>query len=67
MSKRNISMKHIREILRMKYVCNCSNRAISRSLGVEKTTIKRCIDRAKAVGLSWPLPNKLSDAELKQL
>jgi len=59
-------MKYIREILRMKYACNCSNRAISRSLGVEKTTVKRCIDRAKAVGLSWPLPNNLSDADLEQ-
>lgn len=66
MSKRHISMKYIREILRMKYACNCSNRAISRSLGIEKTTIKRCIDRTTTVGLSWPLPDNLSDADLEQ-
>jgi len=59
-------MRYIRETLRMKYVCNCSNRTIARSLGVEKTTVKNCIDRAKAAGLSWPLPDNLSDADLER-
>jgi len=66
MSKRKIGMRQIREILRMQD-CGCSNRAIARSVKVNKTTVKKCLDRALGMGLNWPLPKEMSDAVLEEL
>ncbi|WP_394713421.1 sigma factor-like helix-turn-helix DNA-binding protein [Desulfogranum marinum] len=43
-------MRKIREILRLKYGCNCSNREISRSCGIGRATVDDYLNRAKAAG-----------------
>ena len=59
-------MRKIREILRLKYDCNCSIREISKSCGIGRGTVGDYLHRAKAAGFNWPLPNELNDAVLEQ-
>jgi transposase len=61
-----MSMKKIREILRLKWELNCSNREIASSIGISSSTVSECIRRAKEANLPWPLPDEISDAKLEQ-
>jgi transposase len=58
-------MRKIREVLRLKFVADLSDRVIARSVGVGRTTVQECLQRARAAGLSWPLPDELDDAQLQ--
>lgn len=60
-----LSMRNIREILRLAFEAKLSARKISRSLGVGRTTISDYLNRHAASGLGWPLP-PMSDAGLEQ-
>ncbi len=62
-----ISMRKIREILRLKWECNCSNHLIAGSIGISSSTISECLRRAKEAKLMWPLPDDLDDAKLELL
>lgn len=66
MPKKRLSMRKIREILRLKFDSDCSNREISRSCGIGRATVGDYLHRAIAAGLSWPLPDQLSDTALEQ-
>jgi transposase len=67
MSRGHLSMRKIREILRLKRECLCSNRLIARSIQVSHSTVKECLERAEKAKLTWPLPKELNDTDLKQL
>jgi transposase len=62
-----VSMRRVREILRLKYEFGASDRAIAVSLGVARSTVRLCLDRVSAAGLVWPLPMTLTDAGLEAL
>lgn len=62
-----ITMKKIREILRLKWDLNCSNRKIARSVGISSSTVSECLRRAKQKGLAWPLADGLDDEKLTQM
>ena len=62
-----ITMKKIREVLRLKWDLKCSNRKIASSIGVSSSTVSECIKRAERNGLSWPLAEDLDDEKLSQL
>ena len=65
MLKRKLTVRKIREILRLHYSeSNLSNRQISNILQISKTTVKRCLERFKSSGLNWPLSDNISDNEL---
>ena len=66
MPRKRLSMRKIREVLRLKYYCNRSIREISGSCGIGRGTVGDYLHRAKAAGLSWPLPDELSDTALEQ-
>ena len=66
MPRKRLSMRKIREILRLKHYCNCSIREISKSCGIGRGTVGDYLNRAKAAGLSWPLPEHLNDTTLEQ-
>ena len=66
MPRKRLSMQKIREVLRFKYSCNCSIRKISENCGLGKGTVSDYLNRAKAAGLNWPLPDKLSDTCFEQ-
>ena len=65
MANTRLSMRKIREILRLCWGCGLSARQAAASCGVGRTTIKEYLDRAEKAGLSWPLD--LDDASLENL
>ena len=67
MPKKRLTMRQIRELLRLKYgESKLSDRAIAQQLGVARSTIQDYLARIGAAGLTWPLPDELCDAALDQ-
>jgi len=60
-------MRRVREILRLKYEGDATERAIARSLGVARSTVALTLERAAAAKLSWPLPATLTDRVLEAM
>jgi transposase len=67
MAQERLSMRKIREVLRLKWDCGLSNRAIARSCRIAHSTVSEYVRRAEAAGLSWPLPESLDEDRLFQL
>src|SRR3982751_5934202 len=66
MPTERLSMRRIREVLRLKYEARLSERALVAALGISKGAIGSYLSRARAAGLSWPLPEGLTDTELER-
>jgi transposase len=67
MANPRLSMRNIREILRLSWECRLSQMQIHQSTGVARSTIGEYVGRAKAAGLSWPLPEELDDEAMEHL
>ena len=65
MAKRWLSMRKIREVLRLCHAAGMSVRAIARSVKASPSTVGKYIRRAEVHGLGWPLPGSLDDGELE--
>ena len=61
---KRLPMRKIREALRLRSN-GLSPQQIALSLGIGRTTIRDYLSRAREAGLSWPLPDELSDAALE--
>lgn len=60
-----ISMRKLKEILRLKYGAGLSHRQIGRSLAISPSVISRYANRAAQLGIKqWPLPPEWDDAAL---
>lgn len=66
MARKKLSMRHIQEILRLKYQNQLSVREIARSCRVAASTVGDYLQRAEAASLTWPLPEGMSEAALIQ-
>ncbi|MDO9714680.1 IS21 family transposase, partial [Paracraurococcus sp. LOR1-02] len=66
MPTERLSMRRIRDVLRLKYEARLSERAMVAALGISKGAIGSYLSRARAAGLSWPLPEGLTDTELER-
>ncbi len=67
MPKKRLTMRQIREVLRLKYGdSRLSDRAIALQLGVARSTIQDYLGRVEKAGLTWPLPDDLSDTDIDQ-
>jgi len=66
MAQERISMRKIKEVLRLKYELCKSQRDIKRICGIGKTTVQEYLDRAKSAGLTWPLPPELTEENLEK-
>jgi transposase len=60
-------MRKIREILRLKWTSQLSNREIAKSCATARSTVAGCLERATMAGLFWPLPESLDDTALEHL
>jgi transposase len=67
MATERLSMKKVREILRLKWVVNLSHRDIASSIGVSIAAISKTLSRAKAVGLCWERAATLDEQALERL
>ena len=66
MARKPVSMRQIKEILRLKHQHHLSVREIARSCGLPPSTVNDYLLRAQAAGLSWPLPEGLDDQQLQE-
>ena len=66
MPTERLSMRKIREVLRLRFVCGLSKRQIAAAVAISTTAAGGYVARAKRAGLSWPLPADLSDEELER-
>lgn len=65
MSRNHITMRKIREILRLNK-CGYGHKSIAKSIGVGNGTAWDCLKRAKKANLIWPLPDNLTDEQLEK-
>ena len=54
-------MRKVKEILRLHFEAQLSERQISKICQVGKGTIRRYLERLRIAGLSWPLPDDLDE------
>ena len=66
MARKPVSMRQIKEVLRLKHAHQLSIREIARSCGLPSSTVNDYLVRAQAAGLSWPLPEGADDQQLQQ-
>src|SRR6266849_592452 len=66
MPAERLSMRKVREVLRLRHALSLSYREISEALGVGKTAAGEIVRRAEVVGLTWPLPEVFDDGELER-
>jgi transposase len=67
MPAESISMRKLKEILRLKYEANLSHRKIGTSLSISPGTVSTYINRAKLMGIEdWPLPTGWDDVKLNK-
>jgi transposase len=66
MPQERVTMRKIREIIRLAWSSGQSRKSIAAGCCVGKTTVTDTIARATAAGLSWPLP-QIDDDELERL
>jgi transposase len=60
-----LSMRKIRDVLRLRFGQGLSQRAIAASVGLSIGAVNSYLGRARIAGLGWPLPEALGDAELE--
>lgn len=64
---KRITMRKIRDVLRLRLSASLSISAINRSTKLSVGGIHKLLTRAKALQLNWPLPDDLDDNRLTQL
>ncbi len=67
MPAERVSMRKIKEVLRLKFGLGFANRQIARSCSINHSTVADYLYRAKAAGLGqWPLPDGLDETSLEK-
>jgi transposase len=67
MAGRRLSMRKIKEVLRLKWQNGCRNKQIATSCNIARSTVREYLRRAQEAGLSWPLDPNLDDTALENL
>jgi len=67
MSQKALSMRKIKEVLRLRYDLGLLQNEIARSCSIAQSSVHRYLERATAAGLSWPLPQDCDDRRLNEL
>src|SRR4051812_5577459 len=63
MAAERLSMRMLREVLRLYLALGMTCRAIGRSCGLSPSTVSGYLGRARVAKLTWPLPPELGDDE----
>jgi transposase len=67
MPQEGLSMRNVREILRLRLGVGLSSRQVAKSCKVSSSTVLEYEKRARDAGLSWPLPDGMDDAALERI
>ena len=66
MANTRLSMRKIKEVLRLSYQCGLSRRQIAHICQISRSTVADYLCRAERAAIGWPLPGDLTDQELEQ-
>src|SRR6266702_909044 len=64
MPTERFAMRHVRDVIRLKSA-GMPTREIARRMGTAPSTVRLMIRRFEAAGLTWPLPDDITDTELE--
>ena len=67
MPKERLTLRKIREILRLRWGSKLSERVVARSCCVSRSTVGDYVKRAETAGLKWPLAEELSENQPYEL
>ena len=67
MSQKRLSMRKIKEVLRLRFGLSLGQEEIARSCSIAQATVHRYLERAATAGLTWPLPDEYDDQRLNEL
>ena len=67
MAAERLSMRTIKEVLRLKWEKKFSNKQVAQSCNIARSTVREYVGRAQSAGLSWPLASDLNDGQLEAL
>jgi transposase len=67
MPAERLTMRKIREVFRLKFDCDLSNRQIANSCSIARSTVAEYLFRFQQAALSWPLSQDIDDNQLEQL
>jgi transposase len=67
MPGKRVSMRKIRDVLRLRLGHHLPQRTIGQSLRLSQGTVSEYLKRAQRAGLTWPLPDDLDDTRLEAL
>ena len=62
-----LTMRKIREVLRLTFDCRLTKRQIAKSCAIARSTVDEYVRRFATSGLSWPLSPATDDEKLEQL
>ena len=66
MPTEKLSMRKIRDVLKLHHEQKCSNREIGRSLGISPGTVANYLVRSKVAQIPWPLSDEWDEDKLYQ-
>ena len=66
MAQARLSMRKIREVLRLKFEARLSDRQIAAAVGSARSTVQECLCRCRKAGIGWPLAPEVGEAELQE-
>src|SRR5713101_6007216 len=67
MPQKVLSMRKIKEVLRLLFAADLNQEQIARSCSISQSTVHRYLERAAAAGIEWPLPEEYDDRQLNEL
>ena len=66
MPAERVTMRHVREIIRLKFSASVPTREIARRLGVAPSTVRETLRRFDSAAVGWPLPDGMTDGALEK-
>lgn len=67
MPTERLSMRRIRDLLRLTFEHGLSHRQVAASLGLSKGAVSMYLCRARTAGVTWPLAEDLTDTALERM
>ena len=62
-----LSMRKVKEILRLGFECSLGFRDIARSCGVSHPTVRKYLSAAKGLGIGWPQLKDMNEEDIYNL
>jgi transposase len=66
MANTRLSMRKIKDVLRLSHDVGLNTRQVALSLNISRSTVTNYQERALRAGLSWPLPDELTEEALEE-